>query len=98
MIIEFDNSTIRKTCSSVANAVKAHGKIRADKLLLRLAQIKAANTEDEFKYLPGRFHQLKGSRIGQWSCSLDGNWRLIFRVELRDDGSYAVIIEVIDYH
>ena len=30
--------------------------------------------------LPGlRLHPLKGARAGQWSVSVTGNWRVVFR-------------------
>ncbi|MFH0351743.1 MAG: type II toxin-antitoxin system RelE/ParE family toxin [Chromatiales bacterium] len=47
------------------------------------------------KALPGwRLHQLTGDRKGQWSLSVTGNWRMVFRVE--DDEITDLDFE--DYH
>ena len=44
---------------------------------------------------PGwRIHQLKGDRVGEWSISVSGNWRLTFRI---DDGA-IVDMNLEDYH
>jgi len=45
--------------------------------------------------LPGfRLHPLKGERVGTWSVSVSGNWRIVFRF----DGGHASEIDLIDYH
>lgn len=45
--------------------------------------------------LPGlRLHPLKGDRAGQWSVSVTGNWRIVFRFA---DGE-AVDVDLVDYH
>ena len=45
--------------------------------------------------LPGyRLHALKGGRLGYWSVSVSGNWRIIFRF----DGGHVYDVELIDYH
>lgn len=47
-----------------------------------LASLIQAPDMDGVEGPPGwRVHQLKGDRIGQWSISVSGNWRLTFRVE-----------------
>lgn len=44
---------------------------------------------------PGyRLHPLKGSRAGQWSISVSGNWRVVFRFEGRE----VVDVDLVDYH
>ncbi len=44
---------------------------------------------------PGfRLHPLKGSRTGQWSVRVSGNWRVVFRFE---DGE-VVDVKLVDYH
>lgn len=42
--------------------------------------------------------KLKGDRKGQHSIKLNDQWRLIFRIEARDDGKVVLIIEIVDYH
>ena len=45
--------------------------------------------------LPGLcLHPLKGDRAGQWSVSVTGNWRIVFRFA---DGE-AVDVDLVDYH
>jgi len=62
----------------------------ADKLQRILSNLDVANCSDELD-LPGyRLHQLKGSRQGVWSITVQANWRITFRF-LGDD------IELIDY-
>ena len=44
---------------------------------------------------PGfRLHPLKGTRAGQWSVRVSGNWCVVFRF---DEGE-AVDVDLIDYH
>jgi toxin HigB-1 len=45
--------------------------------------------------LPGLgLHRLTGQRLGFWSVSVSGNWRIIFRFE---DGE-ALNVDYLDYH
>jgi toxin HigB-1 len=50
---------------------------------------------DEFRKLPGnRFHKLKKERAGQFSISINDQWRICFR--WKDGNAYDV--EIADYH
>ena len=52
-------------------------------------------TESRHMNLPGlRLHPLKGARAGQWSVSVSGNWRIVFRFT---DGE-VVDVDLVDYH
>ena len=52
-------------------------------------------TEPRHMDLPGfRLHPLKGDRAGQWSVSVTGNWRIVFRFA---DGD-VVDVDLVDYH
>ena len=52
-------------------------------------------TEPRHMDLPGfRLHPLKGDRTGQWSVSVTGNWRIVFRFA---DGD-VVDVDLVDYH
>ena len=66
----------------------------ARKLRLQLAALDtAAHIED--LNIPGyRLHQLKGDRKGNWSITINGNWRLTFNFY---DGD-AYIDHYEDYH
>jgi toxin HigB-1 len=58
----------------------------------------ALNAADDLKQLetfPGwRLHALKGDKLGTWSLSVSGNWRLIFEWQ---DG-VAEELDLVDYH
>lgn len=60
-----------------------------------LLLLDAAQSPSSIDTRPGfRLHPLKGERQGQWSMSVSGNWRMVFRFV---DGE-AVDIDLIDYH
>ena len=44
------------------------------------------------------FEKLVGDRGGQHSIRLNDQWRLVLRLEARDDGRVVVILEIVDYH
>lgn len=89
---------------------KKLGPIRSDLYKLRLDQLYAADTLEDVRYLPGKYHELKGDRKGQWACDLDQPYRLIFEpkekpIPTDPDGKYiwveivaVEIIEIKDYH
>jgi proteic killer suppression protein len=61
----------------------------------RLAQLNAARTLDDLKAPPGnRLHPLSGDRKGQWSISVNDQFRICF--VWTDNGPDAV--EFVDYH
>lgn len=44
---------------------------------------------------PGlRLHPLKGNMAGNWSLTVQANWRIIFRFEEGD----AFVVDYLDYH
>jgi proteic killer suppression protein len=45
--------------------------------------------------LPGfDFHPLKGDREGEWSVSVNGNWRIVFGFQADD----AIDVDYLGYH
>lgn len=45
--------------------------------------------------VPGwQLHPLKGERLGFWSISVSGNWRLVFRFT----GFDVELVDYLDYH
>lgn len=59
--------------------------------LARLDQAQAAQDMN----LPGwGLHPLHGDLKGQWSVSVNGNWRMTFMF----DGVHAVLVDYQDYH
>lgn len=66
----------------------------ADKIERILARLDEARVIGNMN-LPGfRLHPLKGALSGQWSVSVSGNWRIVFRFE---DGD-AWDLDLVDYH
>ncbi len=67
----------------------------AAKLRRMLAQLHVSESPDDMDGMPGwRLHPLKADRAGQWSVTVTGNWRIVFRFE----GKNAVDVDLIDYH
>jgi proteic killer suppression protein len=99
MNVTFDNGRIRKRCRD------AGGKLKQ-----RLDDIRAADTMAVLETLPGHYHPLTANRAGQWACSLEEPYRLVFKPEgnplpVSADGRLDTtkvvavsIIEVVNYH
>ena len=82
MIISFKNTKTEKSFNEKLQLEKQHGVIRAKKIRIRLAELKAAQSLKDFwppKSKPSRCHELtEGRRAGQLSVDLDHPYRLIF--------------------
>ena len=110
MDITFKDRKIENYANNDRLAVRKLGKLRANNLKQRLDDLRAASTLEDTRYLPGRFHELKGDRKGQWSCDLDHPYRLVFEphedpIPTNKDGQYlwveilgVEIIEIVNYH
>ncbi|MEZ4712727.1 MAG: type II toxin-antitoxin system RelE/ParE family toxin [Caldilineaceae bacterium] len=65
-----------------------------NRLRMQLAALDTAQTIDDMDVPGFRLHPLKGERIGIWSISVSGNWRITFEfVE-----GHAYIVNYEDYH
>jgi len=71
MIITFADKKLQKTVNDDKKMVKEFGKVRAEKMRDRLAQLTFAKTLEDVRFLPGNYHELTGNRKGQWACDLD---------------------------
>ncbi len=110
MDIDFDDSRFEKQCNNHRLLVRKHGQERANKIRQRLDDLHAASVLEDMRKLPGRCHELHGSRASQFSLDLDHPHRLIFEaahnpVPHKEDGGIdwtevtAIrIIGVIDTH
>jgi proteic killer suppression protein len=86
------------------------GPARAKLFNKRLTDLYDAESLEDVRYLPGKYHELIGNRKGQWSCDLDQPYRLIFQpcedpIPANEHGQYiwleivdVEIIEIVDYH
>jgi proteic killer suppression protein len=99
MDVTLDNGHIRKRCKD------ARGKLKQ-----RLDDIRAADTMAVLEKLPGHYHPLTANRVGQWACSLEEPYRLVFKpvgnpLPISADGRLDMtkvtavsIVEVVNYH
>ena len=103
MDIYFENSKIKKICSSKNKAILKYGKDNADYLFRRLIQIQAAENLEQLRLLPGHYHRLTGNLNGKWACTIRGGLRLIFAPKengkvLLSDITEVTLVGLIDYH
>lgn len=111
MEIGFSNSKFAKLCSDPSVRTRKLGAERARKLLLRLDQLAASENLATFHELPqARCHQLTADRDEQFSCDLDGPYRLVFEVAndplpRKSDGGIdlsavtrIVLVDIVDTH
>jgi plasmid maintenance system killer protein len=76
--VSFDDPRLRRLCESEKELRKQCGIVRAKKIQVRLATLRAAETLADMRQLPGRCHELVGDRAGQLSLDLDHPYRLLF--------------------
>ncbi len=110
MNISFQDKKLRKIAGELHQLIRVYGKQRGEKIKLRLDQLRDAENLEETRHLPGYYHELTGDRKGQWACSLDGNYRLVFTphedpIPEDEHGRYlwveihgVEIMEITDYH
>ncbi|MDR9443270.1 MAG: type II toxin-antitoxin system RelE/ParE family toxin [Schleiferiaceae bacterium] len=110
MNINFATKKLEKLANNDRRMQKELGKVRANLLKRRLAQLADAETLEHVRNLPGNYHELRNDRKGQWACDLDQPYRLIFKpqedpIPSNEDGQYVwcrivgiEVIEIINYH
>lgn len=97
MDIDFKNKAIEKICTNASVAIKKYGIEMAERIQMRIKQIKASDSVDQMiQYKIGRCHGLQGNRKNQFAVDLIHPYRLIF---MKNGSSIQVlIIEITDYH
>jgi len=110
MDVLFATEKLRKEFTEGARLVRRHGSERTKIIRRRLNALRAANTLEDLRNLPGRLHELTGNHAGRFALDLDGPYRLIFEpadnpVPKKDDGgidwrrvTVVCIISVENYH
>lgn len=98
MYVEYKNKRIEKICTVASEAEKKYGQKMADKIHLRIDQIRAADSvEQMIQFGIGRCHQLHYDRDAQYAVDLVHPMRLVF--EKKENEVHVVnIIEIVDYH
>ena len=110
MDITFTDKKFGKLVNDDRKLLKEFGKLRADKIKLRLTQLRFASNLEEVRNLPGNYHELTNNRKGQWACDLDQPYRLVFTphenpIPSNEHGQYVwmeitgvEVVEVVNYH
>ncbi|THF65520.1 peptidase [Pseudothauera nasutitermitis] len=66
----------------------------AARLRRQLVRLDLAQSPEDMNMPGWRLHPLSGDLAGQYSITVNGNWRLTFRFE----GPDAVLVDYQDYH
>lgn len=110
MDVTYKNNKLRKYAENKKFSVQKLGPLRSELYLLRIGDLLAAETLEDVRHLPGRYHELIGDRKGQWACDLDHPYRLIFEpqedpIPINQSGQHVwleikgvEIIDINDYH
>jgi plasmid maintenance system killer protein len=110
--IIFSSPHLQRDCCDFVRASRKWGDQQAQRLNLRLDQLRAVNTFADLNKLPfGNLHPLLGNRRGQFSLAVLGGLRLIFQpagdphIIQNNRGEWiwqaitaVEILEVVDYH
>jgi toxin HigB-1 len=97
MQLDYATKDLERVCTDARRMQATYGADVAKKLKLRLAELAYVDEMSDLLAGPGRWEELKGDRVGQWSARLTANWRLIVRPEQRDVIT-VIIVEIVDYH
>jgi len=97
MRVQFRKPKLKKQYEDFREAKKAYGEQVGRRYIQRINIIKCAKDIEELRRLPGlRCHELTGDRLGEWSITLVGRYRLIFT--LVGDNLEIVNIEEVSKH
>ena len=98
MKVTYKNKKIEKICTDAKTAEKSYGQEMADRIHLRIDEIKAADTvEMMIQFHIGRCHPLVLNRKGQYAVDLVHPYRLVFE-KTGDEIQIAKVLEIVDYH
>ena len=110
MRVEFATAKLQKVCESEKELRRNYGKDCAKKVMTRLADLRAAPALADMRNLPGRCHELTGSRAGQLAIVLAGGRRLVLEPtdgwpKAKQEGAdvwteidAVSVLEIVDYH
>ena len=92
MIISFKHKGLQKfyETGSKAGIQAAH----APKLRRILARLNAAKEPNDMNVVGWRLHALQGDLLHHWSVTVNGNWRITFKLT----NGHAEIVDYQDYH
>lgn len=97
MEVRYADRKVEKVCTNERQMKRSFDAAVVKGLKLRITELCNVESFADLRRGTGRWEQLTGDRIGQWSARLSANWRLI----VTDEGGTPVVarvIEVSDYH
>lgn len=98
MKVEYKSRGIEKVCEDASVAERKYGREMAEKIQLRIDQIRAADSvEMMIQFKIGRCHPLHQNRKNQYAVDLVHPQRLVFEKK-GNEIQIANIIEIVDYH
>jgi proteic killer suppression protein len=68
--------------------------IHAKRLREQLTALTVAHGPEDLSRPGWRLHALSGDRAGNWSLTVQANWRIVFRF----DGGDVELVDYVDYH
>lgn len=96
MELQYADGDLERVCTEQRLMQKRLGADVAKALQLRIFELRATIDLELLLRGRGRWEELRGDRVGQWSARLSANWRLI--VEPKGDNVTVLVVEIIDYH
>ena len=98
MEVEFEDERLeRLACDVSFDMGLERGVVKAFRM--RVQYMVASSDERAFINLNGwRFEKLKGDLAGMYSIRLNKQWRLIVKLERRENGKVVVVVSICDYH
>ncbi len=98
MQVQYKSKNIEKVCTSAQAARKRYGDKMAQRIQMRIDQIRAAGSVEELiRFGIGRCHPLHENRKDQYAMDLVHPQRLVFE-KLGTEIQIANILEIVDYH
>ncbi|MDR3070770.1 MAG: type II toxin-antitoxin system RelE/ParE family toxin [Propionibacteriaceae bacterium] len=94
--ISYVDKRIERLCTDERFMRRELGSDVSKHLKRRIAELRSVLVVDDLLAGTGRWEELAGDRIGQWSARLGKNWRLVVEAEKGD--TFVIVVEVIDYH
>ena len=98
MQIEYRTRQLELVCTSIPVAERRYSERMAERIHLRIEQIRAAeNIGELLRQRLGRCHALSGDRAGQYAMDQVYPLRIIF-IRYRDSLQVAEVQAIVDYH
>lgn len=108
MEVFFASHRLAETCASAKKLHREFGAIRAKRIMVRLQQLRVADTLADLREVTSRVHELTGDLEGLIALDLDGPFRLLVEptewITTKGGGldweavKAVVVRQIVDYH